>query len=103
MRANCSPQSELGPSLMGLAPPYGLATLCLGHCTTCVAQGIKGHADLTSSSPSSPYSEAVPCDTCNTGRGLRMLTHLREHLKAHADGNRAPPDPNVLERRSIFQ
>ena len=27
---------------MGLAPPYGLATLCNGHCNTSVAQGIKG-------------------------------------------------------------
>jgi len=42
MRANCSPQSELGPALLGLAPPCGLATHCTGHCTTCAAQGIKG-------------------------------------------------------------
>jgi len=28
MRASCSPQSELRETLMGLAPPFGLATLC---------------------------------------------------------------------------
>ncbi len=31
-----------------------------------------------------------------------MLTHLREHLKAHADGNRASPDPDVLEEGLFF-
>ena len=42
MRAGFSPQSELGPVLVGLAPPYGLATHCTGHCSTCVAQVVKG-------------------------------------------------------------
>jgi len=42
MRSSCRPQSELRPLLMGLAPPYGFATLCSGHCTMCAAQGIKG-------------------------------------------------------------
>ena len=42
--------------LYRLAPPRGIATYCNGHCITCVAQGIKGHADLASSSPSSPLS-----------------------------------------------
>ena len=41
MKASCSLQSELGPVLMGLAPPCGLATLCTGHCITCVAQGVR--------------------------------------------------------------
>ena len=103
MRASCSPQSELRPGLMGLAPSYDLATHCPDHCTTCVAQGIKGHADLASSSPSSSYSEAVLCDTYNTERGLRMLTHLRERFTVHADDNRAPPDPDVLVRKFSFQ
>ena len=39
--SNCRPQSELRPVLMGLAPPYGLATHCTGHCSACVARGIK--------------------------------------------------------------
>lgn len=39
-----------------LAPHRCIATNCNGHCITCVAQGIKGHADLASSSPSSPLS-----------------------------------------------
>ena len=42
MRASFSPQSELGPALMGLAPACALATHCTGHCSMSVAQGIKG-------------------------------------------------------------
>ena len=42
MRASCSPQSELRPGLMGLAPAYALATHCPGHCNMSVAQGVKG-------------------------------------------------------------
>ena len=41
MRSSCRPQSELRPVLVGLAPPYGLATLCTGHCSTCVAQDVR--------------------------------------------------------------
>jgi len=40
MRANCSPQSQLRKGLMGLAPPYGLATHCPFHCRMCVALDI---------------------------------------------------------------
>jgi len=53
MRSSCRPQSELGPTLLGLAQGYPVATRCIGHCITCVAQDIKGHADLASSPPSS--------------------------------------------------
>ena len=42
MRSSCRPQSELRLLLMGLAPPYGLATHCSSHCITCAAQNIKG-------------------------------------------------------------
>ena len=41
MRANFSPQSELGPALMGFAPHYCLAALCTGHCSVFVAQGVR--------------------------------------------------------------
>ena len=41
MRANFSPQSELGPGLLGLAPPCGLATHCPDHCSTCVALDVR--------------------------------------------------------------
>jgi len=41
MQAGCSLQSELRPGLMGLAPPRGFATHCPGHCSVCVALGIK--------------------------------------------------------------
>ena len=41
MQASFSLQSELGPALMGLAPPRGLATLCTGHCSVFVAQGVR--------------------------------------------------------------
>ena len=42
MRASCSPQSGLRRGLLGLAPPFGLATHCPRHCIMCAAQGIKG-------------------------------------------------------------
>ena len=41
-------------TFLGLAPCHHIAAHCRYHCITCVAQGIKGHADLASSSPSSP-------------------------------------------------
>jgi len=40
MGANCSPQSELRMSLLGLAQDYSVATRCLIHYTMCVALGI---------------------------------------------------------------
>ena len=52
MRASFSPQSELGPLLVRLAPPYGLATRCSGHCRTCVARGVR--AMLTRRHPHLP-------------------------------------------------
>ena len=56
----------------------------------------KGHADLTSSPPSSGLKPAVPCDTCNTGQGLRSLCHLRLQFTPRADDGHAAP---VLARR----
>lgn len=41
MQAGFSLQSELGPALMGFAPPRGLAALCTGHCSVFVAQGVR--------------------------------------------------------------
>jgi len=41
MRSSFRPQFELRPVLMGLAPRFRLATLCTGHCSTCVAQGVR--------------------------------------------------------------
>ena len=37
-----------------LAQSHLVAARCNSHCIMCVAQAIKGHADLASSSPSSP-------------------------------------------------
>ncbi len=51
----------------------------------------KGHADLTSSPPSSLLFRAVSCDTCNTGQGLRSLRHLRLRLTPRADDGHATP------------
>ena len=64
----------------------------------------EGHADLASSSPSSPWdgSEtrymssdtfhgAVSADTCNSQRGLRSLPHLREQFKPRTDDDHATP------------
>ena len=36
--------------LLRFAPGRPIASLCTTHCIMCVAQGIKGHADLASSS-----------------------------------------------------
>ena len=88
-----------------LAQSRLVAARCNGHCIMCVAQGIKGHADLASSSPSSPASNfissiireiksqagAVSCDTCNTQRGLRSLAHLRVQFKPRTDDGHASP------------
>src|SRR3989344_4427105 len=54
MGSSFSPQSELTPLLLRLAQGCPVATRCSGHCIMCVAQDIKGHADLASSPPSSP-------------------------------------------------
>ena len=63
--------------------------------------GCKGHADLTSSPPSSQHNRAknnfapqcwaVLCESFNTEQGLRSLPELTEHLTARADDNHAPP------------
>ncbi len=42
MQASFSQQSELGLSLLGFASPRGFASLCLNHCSTCVAQDVRG-------------------------------------------------------------
>src|SRR4030042_6883615 len=91
MRASCSPQSELRLVLMGLAPPCGLAALCTSHCIMSVARGVKGHADLTSSPPSSLLTKAVPREKYNTRQGLRSFPDLTEHITARADDNHAAP------------
>src|SRR3989344_6737603 len=113
MGSSCSPQSELTPLFLGLARGYPVATRCSGDCIMRVAQDIKGHADLASSSPSSPISEnfltwklsfqvetkflkfteigAVSPDTCNWQRGLRSLPHLREQFKSRTDDGHASP------------
>ena len=41
MQASFSLQSELGPVLMGFAPPRGLAAHCTGHCRTFLAQDVR--------------------------------------------------------------
>ena len=62
MGSSFSPQSELTHLFLGLAQPYGVATRCRCDCIMRVAQDIKGHADLASSSPSSPVfvHELIP-------------------------------------------
>ncbi len=77
------------------ASPYGVASLCYSHCSTCVAQD-KGHDDLTSPPPSSELSPAVlpespPLRAGNWQQGLRSLRDLTQHLTTRADDNHAPP------------
>ena len=101
MGSSCSPQSELAQFFLGFAQGYPVAARCNCDCIMCVAQGIKGHADLASSSPSSPNFKheknsctkfgAVSCDTYNTRRGLRSLPHLREQFKPRTDDGHASP------------
>ena len=56
MGSSFRPQSELANLFLGLAQPCGVATRCRCDCIMRVAQDIKGHADLASSSPSSPIA-----------------------------------------------
>ncbi len=102
MRSNCRPQSELRNILKGLAPPYGLATLCMLHCSACVALGVKDHADLTSSPPSSPLSGAVSDEKYNIQQGLRSFPDLTEHFTARADDNHAVPVTRFPKALSLF-
>src|SRR3989338_2424450 len=110
MGSSCSPQSELTPLFLGLAQDYSVATRCSGDCIMRVAQGIKGHADLASSSPSSPITAhetscakigAVSPDTCNWQRGLRSLPHLREQFKSRTDDGHASPVPPSLRTLDV--
>ena len=110
------PSIRTKTEVWGLAPPYGLATHCLGHCNMSVAQGIKGPCGfdvipsflparrILGSKQSAvgsgrkylstayrPLGCAVFRDTCNTNQGLRSLPQLRERLTARADDNHAAP------------
>src|SRR3954468_12065108 len=112
MGSSFSPQSELTHLFLGLAQPYGVATRCRCDCIMRVAQGIKGHADLASSSPSSPVcihesfdscsqTGAVSPDTCNWQRGLRSLPHLREQFKSRTDDGHASPVLPSLRKNNV--
>ncbi|MEN9582994.1 MAG: hypothetical protein RL641_948 [Candidatus Parcubacteria bacterium] len=128
MRASFSPQSELAPRLLRFAQSYLVASRCRGDCIMCAAQGIKGHADLASSSPSSQHGIhkytvwrkqscdhllhtahlcalcwAVSRDTYNTRRGLRSLPHLREQFKPRADDGHASPVCPSCEVQSFLR
>ncbi len=81
---------------LGLAPPRGIATLCIGHCSTCVARDVRTMRTLTSSPPSSRISRAVSpeCPALPDGnrrRGLRSLRDLTQHLTTRADDSHAAP------------
>jgi hypothetical protein len=68
----------------------------------CVAQGVKGHADLTSSPPSSQLTRAVSDEKYNIRQGLRSLLDLTEHLTARADDNHAAPVIRFLAALPTF-
>jgi hypothetical protein len=80
---------------MRLACPRGLATLCLYHCSTCVAQGIK--AMMTWRRPHLPhtlrrqYLQSPQLNDGNWKRGLRSLRDLTQHLTTRADDSHAAP------------
>ena len=91
MRSSCRPQSGLGLFLLGFAPAYALASRCNNHCIMRAAQGVEGHADLASSSPSSLVRGQSRLTTYNRRRGLRSLPHLREQFKPRTDDGHASP------------
>ena len=108
MESSCRLQSELTPLLndsLRVAPSLRVVTAIV----LCVQPRVsKGHADLASSSPSSPTKireanfasctlvGAVSCDTCNTQRGLRSLAHLRVQFKPRTDDGHASPVQECL-------
>ncbi len=61
--ASCSRVADYSPNwdvIFGIrSRSPSLASLCLRHCSTCVAQAVRGHDDLTSSPPSSGYRQSV--------------------------------------------
>lgn len=96
--------SDLNPywgRFLGFAPPCGIASFCTDHCITCAAQGIKGHADLASSPPSSPV------------RGQSRLTNITDNggcVRYPTEGNSSSHEltttmhhlPSTLEGFSRF-
>ena len=78
MGSSCSPQSELAQFLLGFAQGYPVAARCNCDCIMCVAQGIKGHADLASSSPSSPAFGRKPKAYAQM-RGQSRLTYITDN------------------------
>ncbi len=73
-----------------------VASLCMRHCSTCVATGRKGHDDLTSSPPSSSLSLAVSFEfpagpLATKDKGLRSLRDLTQHFTTRADDSHAAP------------
>ena len=60
--ASCSLSSVLPDGFQGSAHARALASRCTAHCSVCVAQDNIGHADLTSSPPSSALLAAVRLD-----------------------------------------
>ena len=90
------PTIRTGTAFSRSASAYAVASLCYSHCSTCVAQDVKGHDDLTSSPPSSELSSAVSPESPtllagNRQQGLRSLRDLTQHLTTRADDNHAPP------------
>ena len=74
MGANCSPQSELGPCLVGLAPSCDLAAHCHGHCSTCVALGVRAmliwrHPHLPPRYPGQSFQSARHDPVATESRG----------------------------------
>lgn len=77
MRASCSPQSQLRRFLVGLAPPYGLATHCKTPLYHVCSPRYKGHADLTSSPPSSSAKRRQSCMNIQHTAGVALVTALK--------------------------
>ncbi len=81
-----------------MAPPFGVAALCLYHCSPRVAREIRGILTCRCPYLPQPYGcgptrvLSYPLDTGgNMWHGSRSLSHLREHLTARTGDGHAPP------------
>ncbi len=92
MKANCSLQSELRIVLMGLAPSCDLAAHCTIHCSTCVAQGVRGPCWLDVIPAFLLVIRGSLIWLFNISWGLRSLKDLTRDLTTRADDSHAAPD-----------
>ncbi len=91
---------------MRFACLHRLAALCRRHCSTCVAQAIRGM--MIRRHPHLPpvyhrQSDMSPqLNVSNISQGLRSLQDLTQHLTTRANDNHAPPVSLVTSDISLY-